>query len=548
MAGRHCVAIDLHSAVDATVRRLRRPLSRLPGSSTKTDPMPLSNVRTQGEFTSRRVARRLSSKGIRMLVMLAVIVTVATAFAGCEDGVLGNESGFVHATINGLPDDAVTLGTVTISGDDLESVTVPLLGQSDGIIGVPVGTWNATYVPPAGFTMAPGSDNDVEVTVVDRDTTDVIFAVVEASGVLDVTVTGLADDATDGGTASILRTDVSGQTPAVLPIPATNGSGSATISLLAGSYDVSFSAPPEHDVAPASANPVNVNMAHGDRIDVAFAVVEDIEEVPPPPTGTRVVFHSDFGTATGRSQAALRDTDKPKPWDAVTGSGQMNEVVSTGHGLPSANALHVVGQPNSGLNGFSSDNIRVAGLPVPRVGESLYYRWYMAVTVPDRISSSPGGHPIQDGQTGAETNWSLNTLIYQNGTWQPDFGTAYGADIWPNNRWQAPVLQKNTVYRFELRIHRLADGFNMHARIFDADGTLLYDDDDFVNRDGSATLADEYVLPWHNVNNLSGFQIGTNGPRNNWGPLQQGVGVSYYYQGAIAICTGNWCGPYTGGI
>lgn len=272
-------------------------------------------------------------------------------------------------------------------------------------------------------------------------------------------------------------------------------------------------------------------------------------------TQANVIFHSDWATALGRTDAAILDAAKPKPWNDLLNRGDALEVVrSTGLDFPTANVLRVDAVYRSGGGAYAA-NPRYSGLPVPGVGGSLYYRWYYQCTVPNSYDSDPNSHPIQDYLSGAtgQTNWAFRVTTHTNGTWSPDISVAWSTIAWPDNHWgPATSLNKNQTYRFEVQIKRTSvSTFEIHARIYDTAGNLLYGDADFENADGSKTLnnagggpGDYPQIPFANVNNLTDFQVGFNDYSTG---TQSDFGWPISYQGGVAICTGDWCGPYNGG-
>jgi hypothetical protein len=260
--------------------------------------------------------------------------------------------------------------------------------------------------------------------------------------------------------------------------------------------------------------------------------------LPPPPTGA-MLFASDWSSATGITSAALMDAGKSLPWNLIGGQG-LEVVPSAGLDFPTANVLKVnVLQVTSGFG-----LLRRTGLPTLQLGASRYYRWYSRVTIPDGVSTSdPETHPHQDGNAGSQTNWSFN--VYHNaggGTWRPQLRHSVGP--WPNNRWTGPALSKSATYRFELQVQRVSETtFNMHVRIYGSNNVLLFDDDDFRNDNGTATLASNPTFAFNSVANTDGFNAGLNGlAGTDWHPS-----AVYMYQGGIAICATTWCGAYVAG-
>lgn len=281
-------------------------------------------------------------------------------------------------------------------------------------------------------------------------------------------------------------------------------------------------------------------------------------------------FISDFSTATGMSNAALRDTNKAVPWTrhtAGTGGGTGLEVVttaSTGRPFPSQNVLLV--RANHRTGGVVAEHLMLGEstgtgpIPIPAVGETLSYRWYQSVEVPNSIDAAGGApHPIQNGTNASVNDWMHEmtfNLATANppvdvGAWRRLLSFAGGGNVSPNNRWDpvgsAPFI-KGIVYRIEVQIERVSGGFYPHARVYNSDDELLYDDTNIFNADGAgatslATLAAPLALDADPNFTLSRFQIGNNGP--SWNTLVSGqFPFLMYYQGCFAIRLGDWCNAY----
>lgn len=285
---------------------------------------------------------------------------------------------------------------------------------------------------------------------------------------------------------------------------------------------------------------------------VEASVDANADDAPIVDGGLReVIFHSDWSTELGQSMDALLDTDKDVPWDGFIGNGRGNQVVEGSVlDFPSSNVLEVVGQWREDPAGALAQNVTLfideAHIPIPPVGTSLYYRWYIRVTVPDSYTADGSTHPIEDGPGMSDHNWNFLVDTNPDGTWDAILQT--GANAFPDNRWACPTLDKGVTYRFEMQVHRISvTGFNLHARVYDSAGTLLHDDDDFRNARGTGdgTLADMPELITYDWSLIQGFQVGFNGLM---GGTEEQFPFTLYYQGAIAIDDDDWLGPYRDGI
>jgi hypothetical protein len=252
---------------------------------------------------------------------------------------------------------------------------------------------------------------------------------------------------------------------------------------------------------------------------------------PPPPTPQGIVFHSDWSTALGNGDQAKRDTNKPRPWTMSSGPRLSEVVPSNGLGFPTTNAFFV------GTSG-QGDLLRTTSIPVPNVGESLYYRVYFRVVAPSGLPDAKT-HPIQDGNAIGDVNWAFRVFTNTPGdTWDLNFFFNNNSGGWDLVR--PPNLDKNVTYRIEWQVHRTgANTFRFHAWVYDSAGRLLYDDADFRNSNSSGSLADQHEFNFHRVENLNGLNAGINGgvgtPGDTW----------MYYQAGMAVCSGAPCGPYT---
>jgi hypothetical protein len=586
-----------------------------------------------GRFGRRAFVRFLG-------VALLALSTVATA---CSDDPTDNErNGRVHISITGLQAGAENAGRVRITGEGIAEIDeiIPAELTELGPLSVRAGTYHVEYTPPDGYTMAPGNTNAFDVTIVAGETTEVTRAIVLASGTLNITVTGLSAGAVNGGSASVLRTDIVGQTPVVVGVPA---NGTTSTSVQPGSYTVTFTAPAGHELAagetgieeatvPASGsdgvsfavavlastgtlrvqvngltgspanggsvqitrtgqpqinqnipaagtldvvvgvgsynvqyfapsgfaltagqtNPQAVNVTQGTTSTASFTVEESAA-----PTG--IVFHSDWRTATGISQAALLDTSSPTPWAIAIGSGWNNSpdsqsaIVPNPGGFPTTNVFRVV-IPFDGTEHGPARIIRTDDIPVPANGASLYYRWYASINLPDPL---PAGfdalwHPWQDGNASSGSNWEWEVV-----------GRTVGDPI-PAGKWRSRVYLKgrstdrrfyvdldlNTIYRFELHVLRISNTeFDIEARVFLGDSTTpLFDSDDFQSVDGGGvTLGSAGITaPFVDPANLNGLNTGQNDVQT--GMLSVGHDILFGYQAAYAVSASDWIGPYSNGI
>jgi hypothetical protein len=435
------------------------------------------------------------------------------------------------------------LGTAVILRTDIpgqSGTTINITDAPENLMVVP-GSYRVTYTPPAGYALAPGQTNPRNVVVTADATTTAAFDVQTLpTGTLQITVSGFPSGTNGRGSAAILRVDISGQSETNVDLTG----ATTSFALVPGSYRATYYPPSGYDLTAGQTNPITVTVSANDTVAATFAV-----EAASSQSG--VVFHSDWSTTRGTSAAALLDTGKPWPWDLEIGNGNANEVIpSTGLGFPSgmANVLKAGLEYNG--NGAPTQLLRIDNfgphLPIPNVGSSLYYRWYIRIELPDEYTVDTNTHPIQDGNAVSDCNWYLRIQGRGDGTYIGRFNVN-NSNAYPDGIFTPPPLPKNQTFRYELQIHRTGSNtFNMHARVYDSSNLLVYDDADFANQDGTRTLADNPTLTFHNLANLGGLNVGHNGV--------YGAGQSdlfpfiHSYQGGICVRTDGWCGPYSGGI
>lgn len=477
----------------------------------------------------------------RRFVKTAGGIFVAAA-VGEACGGDGSPTGTVRVTITGLSS-GTTAGTATITGSGLSSpLVVPLPAAASGEATVLVGSYHVVYQPPAGHAMAPGSPNAVDLVVTLDSITEVSFAVVPANGLLRITVTGVTSG-TNGGSAQVLRTDIGGQTAQTVSVPI---GGQVDTSLVPGGYSVDYSAPSGFRLTADQTDPRSVTVTPDTTTPVTYAI-EAIPAGPPP----AVVFHTDWTTALGSSDAAVRDTGKTIPWDLVIGSsnpqpGRLIVVPATGLDFPSENCLQVDGVD---IDSIQTRQVSVLPAsdrwPIPAVGESVWFRVYKRVVYPASQPALGNNNHALEERSGNSSNWSFSFDINDNG-WRPKFQSQVVNRYALSNGSSAnPVyLARNVTYRLEWQIQRIAPATcNFHIRIYDSANTLLYDDSDFYIGT-TQHLGQAPALTLTDPDALDAWQLGTNGPGAN----PDGDIVPMWYFGAAAVSRADWCGPYSQGI
>jgi len=498
--------------------------------------------------TSRVRARWTTKEHISMTSIMPGILAIVVALGGCERAPFdtADGEGYVRMTVNGLPAGTTDAGTTLIVSEKGGSVELSL---SDPVTvdTVPVGAYEVVYTPPQAYVVADGWSGELSVVITRDTTTDVEMAVVPATGTLRITVSGI--DGTGGrGSALIQRTDISGQSSVTVNIPS---NGTADSSVPVGAYEVTYTPPSGYEMVDGSPDTRTTTISHNEHASVAFQVQEVLEPPPspPPPPSAGVVFRADWSTATGQSAEALTDGGR---WEHQIGNGRRNEVVSAG-GLdfPTSNVLAGWWEEGSRYGIAPTQLVRTASIPVPGVGQSLYYRWYIRVVAPDGLDADDQTHPIQDGNAAGDSNWMFEVVTRSTngsngvpaGHWSPRFN--YQANLGTHGHYKFyHYLETDQTYRFEMRLHRTASSaFAVEIRVYDSADNLVADNSDFVStRDHNTVLSQVASHSFVNANNLNGLNAGHNGLVMNLSRH-----TLAYYQGGFCVRTDRWCGAYDGG-
>jgi hypothetical protein len=255
--------------------------------------------------------------------------------------------------------------------------------------------------------------------------------------------------------------------------------------------------------------------------------------VTAPSTGT-TIFESDWRTATGTGTTALRDGTKWSEWVNYGGPQLLSVVPATGMGFPAGmtNVLRVLQMGEQDAEHMQLTN----GVPAPSAGSHLYYRIYTRV---DEAAQGGGSdHPVEPVPGSCPFLWTFKRSIGANG-WTPEWQFSNTpSEEWWNLRVQ---LQKNTVYRIEWHFFfTTASTFKFDTRIYDAAGTLLYTDVDFLSGNFLNQTLQARDPDFRNTQNdcFRHLFVGNNG-QANWNATN-----TYTYWGGVKVCRDGWCGAY----
>jgi hypothetical protein len=256
-----------------------------------------------------------------------------------------------------------------------------------------------------------------------------------------------------------------------------------------------------------------------------------------------IVFQSDW-TTVGTASSAVTDGGKwGNYWEFNNGTSVQLLSVVSGASISAPggrNALQVLQRGSTYAAEVEQD-----GIVAPST--DFYVRFYMR----NDDTSSAGDHAVEPGLSA--TAW--DNLIYIRKTsgangWQSVVGTlnaGYPINYWGPNA----TLTRGAWYRFEFYVHYVdATHMQIHPRVYDATGTLLWSDGDFRQADYRATtpwngsdtwtLASYYaagysfpVVPTQLVN----FALGNNGQAG-----ASDTGLAWYFAG-FEVRADNWVGP-----
>ncbi len=295
----------------------------------------------------------------------------------------------------------------------------------------------------------------------------------------------------------------------------------------------------------------------GSLADTSSVTVTAAPPPPPPGGGGTALFHSDWSSGTGSTDAVIRDNGKAVPWSSRWGgNGSLSVVAAGGLGFPATmtNVLRVQHYQQD-FDWVMASNLWT----VPAVGSSIYFRVYLRNTVGDNVdagSSYASTHPVEsegnpNGISGGY--YAMHYGSYSDGTF-PFYLNVNNAN-YPLNGWTpgAPTsthggrnydpatLVKNTTYRLEWKYTRVSTGhYDLDMRIYGSDDkTLLFDRSNIFAWGGSRqTLATNGTnLPIDDAH-ITELRIGINGGFATPSP-------QFVYWGGFAVCASDWCGPYS---
>jgi hypothetical protein len=278
-----------------------------------------------------------------------------------------------------------------------------------------------------------------------------------------------------------------------------------------------------------------------------FAVVVALSSVGDVFSASGVIFETTWDTATGAATNAVTDGGRwPNYWEF--GSGGLMSVVAGG---PNGhNALRVQQR-----GATYAANIQVNDV-LPATTD-VYLRYYFK----NDDTSGAGDHVVQFD------TWALDNMEFMRkdsagADWSFVIGVYGCGYTYPIGYWRPKGrLAHGTWYRIEYFVHYVdATHLQVHPRVYDTNGTLLFADADFQQSDyGTATWngSSTWTLASYYAGNnsfcvnpnaavgagghaLRNFEVGNNGQQ---GAADTGL---YWYFAAIQIRSDTWPGPVPG--
>ena len=271
-----------------------------------------------------------------------------------------------------------------------------------------------------------------------------------------------------------------------------------------------------------------------------------------------ILFNSDWSTATGSSMTALQDGGK---WNSYCGGAALNLTVVPATGIFNSGFANTL---RAFVDGTCNTVQLYNGWPNPTVNESLYFRTYLYIDIPnvEIDHSAAGNHPFEQRDPNDNIAWAIEWNNTQGSDYvglSMNHGTSTINSPYGKPAWFGPVIiKKRTPYRIEFELTKKAGtNFTINAmRIYNAtSGVLIYNTSDFPAYGGGYTGPTEPIsyFTWTAPTNASlvGLTSGTNGPIDNglWGStINESQYPIYFYWAADCVRNDTWCGPYSNGV
>lgn len=265
-----------------------------------------------------------------------------------------------------------------------------------------------------------------------------------------------------------------------------------------------------------------------------------------------LVFSSDWSTETGSTLNALRD------------GGVWDDHACTSY----ASVLSVV--PAEPLGFTRTDNV----LRITHAGPTACGLLLEDDAVPASVdfwgrfyfrndeTENPSHHPISMHGRATESV-PIQSVVWQRyGAANGVHVSMTGADSFPFDRWfagdpNAPglpecgrvALENGVWYRYEWHYEFVtATTYRAHPRIYDLNGTLLFDETSYVQNDygcsaGTDTLAAWYAASSDNVFSHPAPEMARNFDIGQEGPAGDSASMEHWYLADVALSLEGWIGP-----
>lgn len=251
------------------------------------------------------------------------------------------------------------------------------------------------------------------------------------------------------------------------------------------------------------------------------------------------LFISEWSTATGSGDAAVRDTGLATPWALGTTASDLSVEVAPGASPGFTNALRVARKTGAVGNKWCQvQNVWA----LPEIGESLFFRAYIYVNMATLSATEDSHHPVESAYSGAWTSgYTIKMSPNGDGTFRLRLN-APGIFTKSDGAGVRDMLTNAQWYRLEWMLTRTATNtYTVLFRIYDNVPSLWGDPTVNIRR---------YTGPAYPIMNtvntgltmtdaeVRKFRIGSNG--GTWA----NAGDEYYYWGGVEVRNDDWVGAY----
>jgi len=282
--------------------------------------------------------------------------------------------------------------------------------------------------------------------------------------------------------------------------------------------------------------------------NIASAAVVPEAAAPPPPPPVGVTFSSDWSTATGTSDNALRDGGK---WNTLYCAQAATVLtVVAGNTVGWTKTPNVLRLQQLGASGCGTlERLNAVPLSTSHWGRFYFRNDEIGTQHNHVVTYNPGvGAPIQ---TALWNRWGASDGV---NIFIRTYYTAAGASTtYPRNVWSIGTngvvgrdrLAHGTWYRYEWHMEYVTSTtYRIWPRIYDMAGTLLYDATRFYQSD-YPTSGTHSLATWYAAGNAFGFTDVALGRRfglGNEGPGGSTSTGGYWYHADVALSTSGWIG------